>query len=52
MEEKSTYKIPTMCLRMALREETFRDDRYVYGINGGNGFTVVYLSPDSPSGTH
>lgn len=32
-----------------IKEKTFRDNGYVYGIDCGDGFTGIYLPPSSSS---
>ena len=34
------------------QEETLGGDGYLYGLDGGNGFMGIYLSPNSLSCTH
>ena len=37
---------------LIIKEETFGGDGYVHGTDCGEGFTDVYLSPNSSSCTH
>ena len=33
-------------------EETFEGDGYIYGIDYGDGFTGIYISPNSSNSMH